>query len=129
MSSRIGRPPGYRQPWLLALIVSACVSPSSSGLPDGEPLVRGPIESIDHRATASGILVRAAPGSREMCGIAATADEETRYLRQEADGRRVSLDRSELEVGDTVEVYVTGPIAESCPVQGRASAIVPVSRG
>jgi len=129
MSSRIGRPPGYRQPWLLALIVSASVSPSASGLPGRDPLVRGRIESIDHRATASGILVRAAPGSREMCGIAATADEETRYLRQEADGRRVSLDRSELEVGDTVEVYVTGPIAESCPVQGRASAIVPVSRG
>ena len=29
-----------------------------------------------------------------------------------------------VEVGDTVEVYVTGPVAESCPLQGRASAIL-----
>lgn len=109
---------------LLALLLSACTGSQGTLLPQGEPLVRGPVESIEHRATASGILVRAAAGSREMCGISATADAETRYFRETEDGRLTSASMQELAVGDTVEVYVDGPIAESCPVQGRASAIV-----
>lgn len=110
--------------WLLALLLPACSGSQGTLLPQGEPLVRGPVESIEHRATASGILVRAAAGSREMCGIAATADAQTRYFREAPDGRLTPVSVEELAVGDTVEVFVDGPIAESCPVQGRASAIV-----
>lgn len=112
--------------WLLALLLPACSGSQGTLLPQGEPLVRGPVESIEHRATASGILVRAAAGSREMCGIAATADAQTRYFREAPDGRLMPVSVEELAVGDTVEVFVDGPIAESCPVQGRASAIVQV---
>ena len=35
--------------------------------------------------------------------------------------------RAALGEGDTVEVYVDGPVALSCPPQGRASAIVLVA--
>jgi hypothetical protein len=71
--------------------------------------------------------VRAGPGSRETCGIAATVDRETRYLRREAPGSLRRVDRSAVSVGDTVEVHVEGPVAESCPVQARASVVVLVA--
>ena len=115
-----------RAPWRLAiaLVFAGCGTTVGTEGPLGEPLVRGPVESIDHRATASGIVVRAAEGSAEMCGIAATAGAETRYYRLMPDGTRASAAVGDLQIGDTVEVFVEGPIAESCPVQGRASAIV-----
>lgn len=106
----------------------ACTAMSMPQAPDGEPYVRGPIRSITHHATASGLLVDGGPGSREPCGISAAVDAETRYLRRSPQGvvRAVSL--GDLSVGDTVEVYVSGGVAESCPVQGRASTVVLVAR-
>ena len=109
---------------LAAALTSACGGMAGPAEPDGEPVVRGPVESLTHHATGSGILVRAGPGSRDPCGIAATADRDTRYLRRGSDGRVVSAVLAEVEVGDTVEVYVTGPVAESCPLQGRAATIL-----
>jgi endonuclease YncB( thermonuclease family) len=108
----------------LGLLIAGCRGATPAGQLSGEPLVVGPVESVAHRATASGILVRAAPGSREMCGISATADVETRYLRRAPDGETEPAALADLAVGDTVEVYVEGPVAESCPVQGRVSTIV-----
>jgi len=112
---------------LACAALAACAPPALRTL-DQEPYVRGPVESITHHATASGILVRAGPASREACGIAATADARTRYLERAPGGALQPLDRSALAVGDTVEVYVDGPVAESCPVQGRAGTIVRVAR-
>jgi len=107
-----------------SILLPACSGPVAGNLPEGEPYVRGPIESIDHRATASGILVAAGPGSREACGISATADSDTRYFRRTAAGQITPAAVGDLVIGDTVEVYVEGPVAESCPVQGYAAAIV-----
>src|SRR5690606_22052469 len=61
-------------PVALAFLLAACSGIGTTGSLHDDPLVRGPVETIDHRAHASGILVRATPGSREMCGIAATVD-------------------------------------------------------
>jgi hypothetical protein len=107
-----------------ALVLLAGSGCSGTIAPEGSPLVIGPIESITHHATGSGYLVSAGPGSREPCGISATADNRTRYLRRSDDGAYVEAARADLEVGDTVEVFVDGPIAESCPVQARAGALV-----
>ena len=91
------------------------------------PLVRGPIMAIQHGATASNILVEAGPESVEMCGISARVDSRTRYLREFPGGDPAPAQLSDLRVGDMVEVFVVGPVAESCPVQGRAGMIVLVS--
>ncbi len=117
----------FRSVLLVALLTTACVTRPPVD-PVGEPYVRGPVESITHRATASGLLVRAGPGSPEPCGISATTDERTGYFRRAADGGLRPLTLGELQIGDTVEVYVTGPVAESCPVQGFASTVVLTSR-
>ena len=83
--------------------------------------------SVQHSATASGVLVEPEPGAGAACGIQATADAETRYFRRAASGALEALGAGaagSLAVGDRVEVYVSGPVAESCPVQGRASAFI-----
>lgn len=107
-----------------ACLLAACAGAAGPDEPDREPIVRGPVETITHHATGSGILVRAGPGSRDSCGIAATADRDTRYRRRAPDGTLREATLTDLSVGDTVEVYVVGPVAESCPLQGRAATIV-----
>jgi hypothetical protein len=114
---------------VLALTAAAaCARTSTLGAPSGAPYARGPVESFTHRATASNLLVRGGPGSRESCGISATVDARTRYFQKDASGELRTIARSAVAVGDTVEVYVEGPIAESCPPQGYGSAVVRVSR-
>lgn len=106
------------------MLAIACRGPAPSDAPRGEPLVVGPVESLAGGVPATGVLVRAAPGSREMCGISARLDDGTRYFRRDHGGALRAAALADLGVGDTVEVYVDGPVAESCPVQGRAAAIV-----
>lgn len=114
---------------VLALVLAAaCARTSTLGAPSGEPYARGPVEAFTHHATASNLLVRGAPGSRESCGISATVDARTRYYQKDGSGEPRTIARSAVAVGDTVEVYVKGPIAESCPPQGYASAVVRVTR-
>ena len=113
--------------WVLVLggaVLPACAGASGPREPAGEPYVVGPVESFTHHATASRLLVRAGPGSREPCGISATVDAETRYQRRSPSGALRAVSRAEVDVGDTVEVYVEGPVAESCPVQGYAALVV-----
>lgn len=114
----------------LALACAAPAACSRAAVLDpvpGDAYVRGPVEPFTHRATASRLLVRAGPGSRESCGIAATVDRRTRYLRREPSGTLQRVDRAAVSVGDTVEVHVDGAVAESCPVQAHASVIVLVA--
>ena len=114
-----------KRPAALALLVlAACARASVPNPAAGEPYVRGPVESFTHHATASRLLVRGGPGSRESCGIAATVDARTRYLRRAPSGELRAASRAEVGVGDTVEVYVQGPVAESCPPQAYAAAVV-----
>lgn len=112
--------------WLMVAL-AGCVGVANPEGPAGEPYVRGSVESITARATATGLLVRAGPGSREMCGINADVDTQTRYFRRTGAGKLQQAALADVSIGDTVEVYVEGPVAESCPVQGSASAIVVVS--
>lgn len=108
--------------------LAACTATSALQPPDQEPYVRGSIVSITHRATASTLRVEGGPGSREPCGIVATVDAETRYLTRTPAGTLGPGSLAALSEGDTVEVYVSGPVMESCPVQGRASSIVLIGR-
>lgn len=108
----------------LAAALAGCAGSSALEPPAGTPYVRGPVESVASRAAATRLLVRAGPGSREPCGISASADAGTRYLRRTPAGGLEGAALSDVRVGDTVEVYVVGPVAESCPAQARASAVV-----
>jgi hypothetical protein len=107
----------------LCVMASACASPRAPE-PSGDPYVRGAVETISSEAEAATIFVSGGRGSREPCGIFATTDSRTRYFRRTPSGNLHPTTRSAVQPGDTVEVFVTGPVRESCPVQGYASAIV-----
>ena len=112
-----------------ALIIAGCARAPEVEMPAREPFTRGPIRSVTHHSTASRYLVREQSAAGEDCGIAATADARTRYLSRVGGGAPRMLDRAALSEGDTVEVYVDGPVALSCPPQGHASAIILVAEG
>jgi len=111
-------------PAALALLVLMLTSACGVTLIDpDEPVVRGPIVSIQGAADAHRIQVDALPGMGDPCGIVATVDGGTRILVP-ADGagfRTGSM--ADLAVGDTVAVYVRGAVADSCPLQGLAATI------
>jgi hypothetical protein len=120
-----------RRPWIAISVwyaLAACGSPPLPEDDDGEPYLIGSLTSINHHATGTGFLVRAGRPSDDPCGILATGDAQTRY-RSRSGASLQEIPLSELILGDTVEVYVVGPVAESCPLQGRASMIVRVGRG
>jgi ribosomal protein L19 len=51
-------------------------------------------------------------------------DARTRYLERGPSGALRGIGRSAVAVGDTVEVYVEGPVAESCPAQAYAGTVI-----
>lgn len=105
---------------LLGALLLAC---DTTIIEPDEPVVRGPIASIQSAADAVRIRVDALPNGGDPCGIVATLDARTRILVPSgADGFRMGS-VGDLAVGDTVAVYVRGPVAESCPLQGLASTI------
>jgi hypothetical protein len=110
---------------LVSLLAVACTRRSAGYLVPPQLYARGPIESITHHATASHLMVRGA--SPDQCGISATVDAQTTYFARPAGEAAREIQRSELAVGDTVEVYVLGPLTRSCPPQGRAATIIRTS--
>ena len=104
--------------------LAACTRTPSPGLPSGEPYVRGTVESFTHSATASNLLVRAGEG----CGLSARVDARTRYLQRGAGGETRAIPRPALAAGDSVEVYVEGPMTRSCPPQAYAPVVIFVAR-
>lgn len=110
------------------LTLAACAAPLHS--PSGLPLIRGTVGEMHHSATATEFLVQP---YGDGCGLRATADAGTRYLRRSPSGRLASLGTGSegaraVHVGDTTAVWVVEPVLESCPMQSRASVIVVEAR-
>ena len=121
-------PPRAARRAAASLILSACAGAGFEP-PPGPPYVRGPVASVTEVGGVTRLFVRAGPGSREACGIVATATTRTRLSRRSSAGALVGrATLRDVAVGDTVEVYPGPYIAESCPVQGEAVALVLLPR-
>ena len=104
---------------LTSLVLAAgCGSDDGSALgpPSGDPHYSGAVVQVD----GATVLVRAAG---DACGIWARTDDSVRVLTASGDGY-VTGSLDDLEPGMTVDVWIPGPIAESCPMQGTAEAVV-----
>ena len=106
---------------LLAVVLAACSGTFAEPYPEVPPTVRGVVASVRHSATASGLLVEPVG---DACGLQAVADAYTRFSRRLRSGRLAPATVGEVEEGDTVEVYVDGPLQAMCPREGHAAAIV-----
>ena len=111
---------------LALALLSACSNDSDAAPGANDPDIRGVITSISD-------------GTGDVIGsvrIEGTIDEDTTYdkavVRVEGDtllfrqvgSAMMEITFADLTVGQTVEAWFTGPIAESYPVQVKASQIV-----
>ncbi|MCH7808959.1 MAG: DUF3221 domain-containing protein [Chloroflexi bacterium] len=111
---------------LTLLLLGACTSDGDAAPASGDPDIRGVITSI---TAGSGDVI----GSVRIEGA---IDQDTKYdkaiVRVESDTRilrqvgnaMMEVTFGDLAVGQTVEAWFTGPVAESYPVQVKASQIV-----
>lgn len=110
----------------LALLAGACAGVAS---PRGDPAIRGAISSVSFRpggSTLATILVEGRVEPDTQYDKAAVAVTRSTRIRR-ADGASVPVDA--LGAGMQVEVWFTGPVAESYPVQATADTIVVLAGG
>ncbi len=111
---------------LALVILAACTSDGDAAPADDGPDIRGAITSI---TAGSGDVI----GSVRIEGAidqdtaydkaVVRVESDTQILRQ-AGNALMEVTFSDLTVGQTVEAWFTGPVAESYPVQVKASQIV-----
>lgn len=94
------------------LLLAAC---KGATIPDEDPYISGPIESI----MADGRL-RVAPEPGEECGAVVAIGERTRIRARSG----AVVHRDALVAGRRVSVWIDGPVLESCPTQVAARFIV-----
>jgi hypothetical protein len=107
-------------PLAILLLLVACSRPEPEGpaaLPSQPPYLHGAITAMDD----AGIRVEADPGA---------ASGSDKAMLRLTPGTRILwrtgevADRGDLRLGTVVSAWVTGPVAESYPVQATAATIV-----
>jgi len=111
---------------LLAVAVAVALLAACGG--DGDEGAR--TDPPDRPVDSAGPVSQVTPASlrvEEATGVvgplAARVDEDTAVVRRRGD-RHEPADLGEVRVGDTVEVWVDGPVAESSPAQAHAAFVV-----
>ncbi len=111
---------------LLVLLVAGCGGEKAAGPPSREPDVTGAVASAESIGGAAGgggiaLLVKASERCIDQASVRAT-DVTHVY---DANGEDLGPEGFEaLQPGRRVRVWFTGPVAESCPPQAEAGAIV-----
>jgi Protein of unknown function (DUF3221) len=85
--------------------------------PDGEPTYSGAVIE-----TGDGVVLVRSDG--DACGIWVKGADSVRVLRMSAGGTYSPASWDDLEPAQNVDLWIPGPIAESCPMQGTAEAVV-----
>lgn len=113
---------------LLAVVpVAGCGGPTDLELPAGEATIEGPIVARDVPLGIADDEVPTVHVKRDdddSCGIIFAVEDFTVIARLTGGRALVPAVVEELEVGRRVRVWARGAIAESCPAQGRAEAVV-----
>ena len=106
----------------LVLAVAGC-SPS---VPDEDPGIRGTITTITSAASGGSILVETPQGGQlfEHDKAMVRISEDTDILRLTGDGTYEQATFDDLAEGQLVDVWFTGAVAESYPVQGTAGTVL-----
>ena len=111
---------------LALVLLSACTSDGDAAPAADGPDIRGVITSITAGSgdvTGSVRIEGAIDQDTAYDKAVVRVEGDTRIFRQAGDAM-MEVTFSDLTVGQTVEAWFTGPVAESYPVQVKASQIV-----
>ena len=107
---------------VVALLVFALAGCGGADEPAGPPERPAEYEGILEESDGEGRLLVRAEG--DACGIWTSPEEGARVYRTTGDGGVEEIAWADLRTGESVELWIPGPIAESCPMQGAAEAAV-----
>lgn len=111
---------------LVALALSAVLAGCAvSAPPDSQPSIRGPITSISAGAEGFGTILveETSPQGLSFDKASLAITKDTKLLKRDGDGY-VEFAYGGLSEGMFVEVWITGPVRESYPVQADADTLV-----
>jgi hypothetical protein len=100
-----------------AALLTGCGGETALAPPDYEPGYSGTVEDVSGGGT---VLVKA---EGDTCGIWVTPTDRVQVLRRTG-ATYEEAEWADLQAGRSVELWIPGPIAESCPLQGEAEAAV-----
>jgi len=100
----------------LALLLTGC----GGGLPAGDPSISGTVRQLDTTGSGATILV-VGSGSVDKASVRVTTS--TRILLGTASSSKAGT-LADLSAGAAVQVWFTGPVAESYPVQATAGTLL-----
>jgi len=103
-------------------VLGGCASPA---LPSGEPSIRGAITGIMQGSDGFGMILveETSPQGRDYDKASLTITEDTKLLKRVGD-ECVAFTFDDLSEGVLVEVWITGPVAESYPIRAAAHTIL-----
>ena len=102
---------------LMGVLTSCGGNDERAAPPDRAPDCAGPASLVTDTA------VRVDEGTGVLSAVQARVDDATEILRRAGeDYEAATLD--DVHIGDLVEVWVDGPVAESHPAQAHAEAVV-----
>jgi hypothetical protein len=111
---------------LALVLLGACTGDSDAAPTPGGPDIRGVVTIITDGAgdvIGSVRIEGAIAEDTDYDKAVVRVESDTRILRQVGNAT-MEITFGDLEVGQTVEAWFTGPVAESYPVQVKASQIV-----
>ncbi len=105
----------------LAVLALALVTGCSGAVPDGPPSIRGTITSVSFSQGGVGSILVEGPVADDttLDKAALTITEGTKVI----DASNKPFDAEGLKAGMQVEVWITGPVRESYPVQADADTV------
>ena len=108
----------FRTSPILVALASAVSCSSPTSLPSGEPQADGIILTV--QSSPMRILVR----GNEECGTYFSVTSDTKIIRAVDSATRVKAAVADLQPGVKARAWASGAIAESCPAQAHASAVL-----
>lgn len=91
--------------------------------PDEEPYLTGKVVSLQKTGASGSIHLRGRPGNGGEPEAVATVSGEVPLVRETGAGAFEAVSFDDIAEGDTVSLWITGPVRESFPVQVDASFI------
>ncbi len=102
---------------VLSFAAAGCGGDDAPTPPEGASAYAGVVESVESDGR---VLVRA---DGDECGFVLAETDDTEVLRRDGDSYQ-SASWSDLTEGTEAEVWISGPMANSCPGQASADAVV-----